>query len=963
METTLRLLWQVSWQTAALAGVVFVVTRLARKAPASWRHALWLIVLVKPFVPPFAQIPAEWAFWVKNTPAPVVSAVAQPTGGQSEVAGVPLSAPAAATAPDMMVPDMLSGTRSPGNAFPTPDWPKLAAIAWLVGIAFMTGVFIRRYTKLSGIVRTSRPTGDQWADMLSDAAGRMRVRMLPEIRLSDDVPTPMLAGLFHPVILLPTGIETVCTDSDLFAIFSHELAHIKRRDVAASWFTQLATTIYFFHPAVWLANREMRRERELACDEMVLTASGITREAYAAGYVSALKLANGQQTDAGVLAMAEPFDLEKRRLQSIKRTAIPKMTARWVVALVLLAGVGLATVAGCSKPTSEVSIKEAETLVARWIEAHQDQSVGGRSPALEDITTTEMRSRLHVQVFRVKGDTGGWDPDSYMLSASRVYPMGSGFGGSGLMEVRVCDLDSDGSDELVYVFSCGSGVHRSVVEAYQFDGTTPARSSALTIEGADVSLIAEPGRRVSLQTERVLYAPRKRGVPRVEVSLQPGAPIGTISLRKTARGGVLEIDVAPSLPLEWRDRIVTSVGRQTQTTPPATPSVLPPSDKPRPFTGARDDPRAARSSDLALKVLSVFPNNGTISAYEPVVVQVQLTNISSSRVFVSLRGDVSAHVELRGYRGTVLASSPLPSAIDYAIRRIALNPGQSLQSSFIPSAIYQFKDPGEYVVVVMLLDAYTGTLSGPSDFGPTIAETSLTVRVRPWNEAALKSLCDNLIAPRMLNPSRLSDFPAHASMMALWSVRHNAALPTLKFVAQHWGDTSYGWPTAVAIRRIGTPESAALLKNLASRNDRMGRAARSAIEDKAVLRISEDDYFADWTKVITPESEVSEFLYAFRQRHWETMEIYLSWYCMHKYRAALKSGKLFDSAEGKRVLRVLDNPNSVVTWRRQDGKFTIFGISSNPRGNSPENEARLEFVQHGNDWQLTAIPGVTGKSH
>lgn len=64
MDGVMQLLWMISWQAAVLAAVVWVVTRLARRSPASWRHALWVIVLVKLFVPPFAVVPAEWAFWV-----------------------------------------------------------------------------------------------------------------------------------------------------------------------------------------------------------------------------------------------------------------------------------------------------------------------------------------------------------------------------------------------------------------------------------------------------------------------------------------------------------------------------------------------------------------------------------------------------------------------------------------------------------------------------------------------------------------------------------------------------------------------------------------------------------------------------------------------------------------------------------------------------------------------------------
>ncbi len=53
-----------------LAAAVWLVTRLAAKAPAGWRYALWLLVLVKFCVPPFAMLPGQLVAW-QQAPLPV----------------------------------------------------------------------------------------------------------------------------------------------------------------------------------------------------------------------------------------------------------------------------------------------------------------------------------------------------------------------------------------------------------------------------------------------------------------------------------------------------------------------------------------------------------------------------------------------------------------------------------------------------------------------------------------------------------------------------------------------------------------------------------------------------------------------------------------------------------------------------------------------------------------------------
>ena len=62
-HSLLDVVWKMSWQVAILAALVWIVCRLASKAPAAWRHALWIVVLVKFFMPPVVHFPSQLAFW------------------------------------------------------------------------------------------------------------------------------------------------------------------------------------------------------------------------------------------------------------------------------------------------------------------------------------------------------------------------------------------------------------------------------------------------------------------------------------------------------------------------------------------------------------------------------------------------------------------------------------------------------------------------------------------------------------------------------------------------------------------------------------------------------------------------------------------------------------------------------------------------------------------------------------
>jgi len=355
-ETILDFLWKISWQAAILAAVVWIVGRLARKAPASWRYALWVMVLIKFVIPPFAYLPEQMALW--NGPravetAPASAPMQQPTAAitPTSVQTPPVSAPAGN-------PPAVGQMVEPTPYEPTPfDIAGTLFSAWLLGTAVMASVLIVRLARQSGVVRLASPVDDRADDILADCASRLGIKRIPLLLQSDHAPTPMLVGVLRPIILLPNGLPDTCPEPELKAILLHELAHIKRRDMAVLWLYHIIQLAFFFNPALWLAGRQLKRERELACDELVLASDSITRRDYAAGYVSALKMAASSARAPISLAMAEPFEIEKRRLQMILRQEVQKFSLRWIFALAIIGAIGLPTFAGVASGEPQTAVE------------------------------------------------------------------------------------------------------------------------------------------------------------------------------------------------------------------------------------------------------------------------------------------------------------------------------------------------------------------------------------------------------------------------------------------------------------------------------------------------------------------------------------------------------------------------------------------------------------------------------
>ncbi len=114
-----------------------------------------------------------------------------------------------------------------------------------------------------------------------------RVRTLLEgprraaLCLTAEVDRPGVAGFFRPRILLPAGLLESLSSTELEHVVLHEMEHLRRYDDWLNLLQQTSLVLLPLNPALLWLDRQMCRERELACDDGVLRATR-TRKAYAA---------------------------------------------------------------------------------------------------------------------------------------------------------------------------------------------------------------------------------------------------------------------------------------------------------------------------------------------------------------------------------------------------------------------------------------------------------------------------------------------------------------------------------------------------------------------------------------------------------------------------------------------------------------------------------------------------------
>lgn len=128
--------------------------------------------------------------------------------------------------------------------------------------------------------------------------GRMRISVPVKLLQSTSIEMPMVIGWLRPVILLPTTLVTGLSVEQVNAVLAHELSHIRRRDYLVNLIQTMTTTLFFYHPIVWLLSRRIRLEREFCCDDDAITECGDRTE-----YVEALATVE-QHRSAPQYAMA-----------------------------------------------------------------------------------------------------------------------------------------------------------------------------------------------------------------------------------------------------------------------------------------------------------------------------------------------------------------------------------------------------------------------------------------------------------------------------------------------------------------------------------------------------------------------------------------------------------------------------------------------------------------------------------
>jgi D-alanyl-D-alanine endopeptidase (penicillin-binding protein 7) len=173
---------------------------------------------------------------------------------------------------------MLAGAAAAGGSWLGYVQDKLASIV-LVWAACAATLALRMAFGLLWIGRMSgqNKSNAHWQHRLDQLAHRCGVSRAVRLRVVDGLASPVTAGWWRPVVLVPASLVSGMPPELLEALLAHEMAHVKRFDYLVNLGQSVVEALLFYHPAVWWISNRIRIEREQIADDLAAQVLGEPR--------------------------------------------------------------------------------------------------------------------------------------------------------------------------------------------------------------------------------------------------------------------------------------------------------------------------------------------------------------------------------------------------------------------------------------------------------------------------------------------------------------------------------------------------------------------------------------------------------------------------------------------------------------------------------------------------------------
>ncbi len=359
MTTVVTVITAWAAQVTLIAAAAWLAVRLGRNGSPRFRHALVFVALVSFLVPPVLSIPGA------PTALGGVAALVRPVAADGTLATFAVSG---------------QGVR-------------IAGAIWFLGFAAVIGLVGLQSFYLSMLRRSAVSVEHgELAELVARVASHLGIRRVPRLFVSDRIPTPCVAGVIRPAVLLPRSVASNMSATAMAQLITHELAHLRQRDPWLNWIRALACAVWWPHPFVWMLARASRALREECCDDVVLTEWNAPPREYARTILTAASFGGRSATTMLASGVHDdgPGGLRSRIVRLGNPSVRRSRRLSWAQTIAVLAFAALA-LNGAAVHGSAAAGRSDEPEATRIQYVHLDGS-----PARTDDSLLERHRKRHA---------------------------------------------------------------------------------------------------------------------------------------------------------------------------------------------------------------------------------------------------------------------------------------------------------------------------------------------------------------------------------------------------------------------------------------------------------------------------------------------------------------------------------------------------------------------------------------
>ncbi len=203
------------------------------------------------------------------------------------------------------------------------DWLsgfRIASFLWLSGCCVFFSRDIIRLILAKRAVKSFRTCNSERLNHIySQCMAAFRLKESPVLYWGTLDNPICVTGVIHPAIILNKTIIEQLTDTELFAVFFHELTHIKRKHALLERIYDYICILNWMNPFSWIAKKDfsLHCETDCDCNALKMLQGKVTGTQYASTMIRLLEFSTVRAVKSKNGIGALDFLLTKRRIKRI----------------------------------------------------------------------------------------------------------------------------------------------------------------------------------------------------------------------------------------------------------------------------------------------------------------------------------------------------------------------------------------------------------------------------------------------------------------------------------------------------------------------------------------------------------------------------------------------------------------------------------------------------------------------